>query len=261
MTSQIAASKKEGENSDPWLRLQEPKEFSGLLYPNPVCFLCTPSDEEQDYQENVMTISWLTAINNDGCFVMSLNRRRDTSRYMEVGTGRDFCLCVPTAGMESLVLAVGGTSGRFCSKIARDEESVSASSYYGGNGNAPMSKRQRKRLERQSAEREGIPGLVRVPVGDRDAYKEGLFCIGDTVAHLHCRTYMIHNDDHVDRNHHIIYAQVIDAFCRSSYWNSEKKLFCPKPGKNPYLTFLGSQTFGYIVASTENSPEEATVLL
>ena len=276
-------------SDDPWVTLNGPKEFSRLLYPNPVCFLCTPSlkedqaaKEEHDYHENVMTLSWLTAINNEGCFVMSLNRRRATARYFNTqnnnsNPSREFCLCVPIAGMESLVLAVGRTSQRFGSKFQREEKDGpskttkntndrtatatpgSVSGSHAGVVVPSMSKRQRKRLEHIECFENGIPGLIRVPFGSvGDVTSTGLFCIAGTVAHLHCRTYLI-EDDNVDAQqdtHCIIYAQVMNAVCRSSYWNRHKKIFCSTLGERPILTFLGSQTFGYVVAPTYDKDEE-----
>ena len=279
-------------SDDPWVTLNGPKEFSRLLYPNPVCFLCTPSLEcpadEEYYHENVMTLSWLTAINNEGCFVMSLNRRRATARYFKTETnitrnnnpnptskirptGREFCLCVPIAGMESLVLAVGRTSQRFGSKFQREENDgpstnnrtaattpVSGSGSHAGVVVKGMSKRQRKRLEQTECFENGIPDLIRVPFGTGgDVSSTGLFCIGGTVAHMHCRTYLV-VDDNVDTQqdtHCIVYARVVNAVCRSSYWNGRKKIFCSSLGERPILTFLGSQTFGYVVAPANDKDE------
>jgi flavin reductase (DIM6/NTAB) family NADH-FMN oxidoreductase RutF len=264
-------------SDDPWVTLNgSKKEFSRLLYPNPVCFLCTPScgypGEEEDYHENVMTISWLTAINNEGCFVMSLNRRRATARYFKnhhhnLDTGHEFCLCVPIAGMESLVLAVGRTSQRFASKFPKVEKDSPSKTKNNKNNTAPnaggvvphMSKRQRKRLEQIQCAENGIPGLIRVPFGNGGVVTNTrLFCIEGTVAHMHCRTYRI-VDENVDTQqdtHCIIYAQVMNAVCRSSHWNSHKKVFCSAHGENPILTFLGSQTFGHVVAAANDRDEE-----
>jgi flavin reductase (DIM6/NTAB) family NADH-FMN oxidoreductase RutF len=78
-----------------WLELTLPKQFSRLLYTNPVCFLSTCS---RDHGQNVMVVSWLTAINNEGRLVMSLCRRRHTvsmllsKEFIETTT---FVLSVP----------------------------------------------------------------------------------------------------------------------------------------------------------------------
>jgi len=84
----------------------------------------------------------------------------------------------------------------------------------------------------------------------------------------------------IDDDHLLVMAEVIDAFVHPSYWNSEKLLFQPRgdlsdgefldapddTGKTankrdesytrmqrcvpPYLTFYGSQEFGYVVTKT-----------
>ncbi len=261
-----------------WIHLMEGKEFSRLLYPNPVCFLCTPSDGAA-YHANVMTVSWLTATNNKGKFVMSLNQHRHTATYMQ-HSGREFCLCVPVAGMESIVLAVGGTSGKWRSKWDKtkrgndgpvrsqacmqhsDEESKlvsilssSSSKEKTLNKIPSWSKRQRKRLEREAMQN-GIPGLVRIPFGAQSCSNDNgsLFCIKGTVAHLRCRSYRIDENivDEVDDEHSLIFAQVIDAYCHPEYWNQKKNLFCSKPGQAPFLSFLGSQLFGHVTAGSSN---------
>jgi flavin reductase (DIM6/NTAB) family NADH-FMN oxidoreductase RutF len=261
---------------DDWIRLVQKREFSRLLYPNPVCFLCTSSDDTivpDGYQDNVMTITWLTAIDNEGRFVMSLNKSRHTAKYMKK-SGQEFCLCVPVAGMESLALAVGSKKGNFGSKFVEDtrtgnnqedepkvgvvvqEQRQEPPSLEKGAlpDTKPLSKRQKKLLERIAMDK-GIPGLVRVPVGGKQhdcASSAGLFCIEGTVAHLHCKSYMVDDKEQhdVDDGHYLIFAEIIDAYCKSDYWNETKKIFCPKGDSKPYLTFFGSQTFGHVVSGS-----------
>ena len=121
-------------NGDPWIHLTERKQCSRLLYTNPVCFLCTnggpthemdggaAGSEVRPLSPNVMVVTWLTATNNHGQFLMSINRHRHTATFFESAatTSRDghFTLCVPVKGMEELVKNVGGTSGRFGNKFA-----------------------------------------------------------------------------------------------------------------------------------------------
>lgn len=257
-----------------WIRLLQKKEFSRLLYPNPVCFLCTPSDDgggtQDRYQANAMTISWLTATDNEGRFVMSLNKRRYSAKYMEK-SGREFCLCVPVAGMETLVLAIGGTSGNFGSKFVgetrsnHEDDEPKAKAVKEAGREDPLSfekagltlsdmthlksKNHKKRLEREALRRE-IPGFVRMNLGGQEndnASNAGLFCIEGTVAHLHCRSYKVNNNEDTDDGHFLIFGEILDAYCKPSYWDKSKKLFCPKSGNKPFLTFFGSQTFGYVV--------------
>lgn len=144
---------------------------------------------------------------------------------------------------------------------------------------APVSKRQRKKMQRQQQlQQDGIPGLKAVPVGghhcnDDDNDADELFCIEGTVAHLVCRVTSMttttttkrlegsddddgancinHDDDSQEDHHHhhwLITAQVDRAYVLSSYWDADRNLFRPgSPDTPPYLTFFGSQTFGYVV--------------
>eukprot|EP00985_Skeletonema_marinoi_P031694 scaffold37771_cov169-Skeletonema_marinoi.AAC.4 len=112
-----------------WIHLQSGKEFSRLLYTNPVCLLATTnshpfknadgdsdrkvSSEKNDLQtqpphnnrvRNVMVLSWLTASNNNG-------RRIDESDESSGGgnciyeAGVEFSLSVPVKGMEEMFLS------------------------------------------------------------------------------------------------------------------------------------------------------------
>lgn len=51
---------------------------SRLLYPNPVCLLSTYAK----HKFNVMTITWLTPINNHGGFVCSIHQQRFTATML-----------------------------------------------------------------------------------------------------------------------------------------------------------------------------------
>ena len=118
-----------------WVELHEKKEFSRLLYTNPVCFLSTSrtfedgnngSKDDDDVggaSRNVMVLSWLTATNNEGRFMFSLNRHRHTASILREGC--EFVLSVPTKGMEELVLSVGRCSGRWGSKFEQDRDASS----------------------------------------------------------------------------------------------------------------------------------------
>ena len=212
-----------------WIVLTETKDYSRLLYTNPVCFLTTDT--------NVMTISWLTATNNTGGLVCSVNRRRHSaSRILEQ---RSFVLSVPVQGMEELVLSVGSCSGSRGSKFKEDQSHGSQASD-GGDAEdcTPQSKRQRKKMLQQGL---GVPGLVKEP------FKDDIFAIRGTVAQMKCRVDQIL--DTVDADHHLLVAQVVSARVKTTYWDVDKKLFRPSTGAPPYLTFFGSQTFGYVVPS------------
>ena len=84
-----------------------PPHLSRPLYPNPVCFLSTwkPSST----QRNLMTISWITAIDNDGRFFASMNQKRHSATMLMAHPY--LVLTVACAGLEPLLTRVGGCSG------------------------------------------------------------------------------------------------------------------------------------------------------
>ena len=249
----------------------EGKAFSRLLYTNPVCFLCHRQGRLEESEEtlspqndNVMIVSWLTATNNRGKFIMSLNKRRQTAQQImiasmatseDTGSGdknRFFTLCVPVAGMEELILAVGGVSGRMANKFPPNPEG--APPFRPVQEAAQLSKRQQKKQRRALFSR-GIPGLSRIGLGeqqqtseaDQDALSQRIFCIKGTVAHLVCRVDSILEEDGPDDEHVLLLASVLDAYCHKDYWDGQKMLFRPaREGVPPYLTFFGSQQFGYV---------------
>lgn len=74
-----------------------------------------------------------------------------------------------------------------------------------------------------------------------------LSAVKGTVAHLRCvqiRTI------EADGDHFLIMAQITQAFVREDYWDG--KCFAPThPSARPFLTFFGSQRFGYVFAERE----------
>ena len=79
--------------------------LSRPLYANPVCFLSTWAVGRR----NLMTISWLSPLDNDGHFTLSMNARRHSARLLAANPV--FCLSVACAGLENLLLRVGGCTG------------------------------------------------------------------------------------------------------------------------------------------------------
>ena len=247
--------------ADEWIELNEPKQFSRLLYTNPVCFLSTTTTtttEQQQQRKNVMVLSWLTATNNEGRFMFSLNRRRHTASVISE-EGCTFVLSVPVKGMENLVKEVGGVSGRWGSKFVEDhhtgEEQQRKEFASRQEGEPPLSKRQKKKQQQQANRSLGIEGLKAVPLGLRpdDENSGGLFAVDGTIAHLHCRVYSMIKEAVIDEDHYLILGEVTRAFVHGSYWDAAKNLFRPDDQSPPYLTFFGSQTFGYVVASSRAS--------
>lgn len=84
-----------------------PPHLSRPLYPNPVCFLATWQPGSR--RRNLMTISWVTAIDNDGRFFASMNQRRHSSTLLMAHPY--LVLSIACAGLETLLKRVGGCSG------------------------------------------------------------------------------------------------------------------------------------------------------
>ena len=261
----------EADTSMEWIHLTTAKQFSRLLYTNPVCFLCTidrsrTDDSQQpntDAIRNVMVLSWLTPTNNDGEFIFSISKYRHSASLLVTNDtdgkhilGVEFSLCVPIRGMEQMVLDVGSISGQNRSKFSSLQECEKKNGDEYSEFQLKLSKRKTKKIKRQQFSENGVPGLVSVPLGlcppcdlpDKKQASSDLFAIHGTVAHLHCRTSGIMNSDQ-NQQHFLVSAKIVDAYVERSYWDVEKQLFCPqKPNVLPYLTFFGSQTFGYVTA-------------
>jgi len=286
-----------------WIELTNRKQFSRLLYTNPVCFLASWSppathhysmsahdtlgdndnkvrgEKAESQQEspslattrtkNVMTLSWLTATNNKGEFIFSLNKRRCTANNIAF-RGAEFVLSVPVKGMEELVLAVGRSSGRWGSKFPCDSESEDDRAIQDSTNIQDASPKKIKRGERSNR----IDGLLIVPFGNHTnqplsesptesptpknaaALADGSFdfAIEGTVAHLKCQIKSVinnttNNSDMVDDDHWLCSAVIHSAWVHPLYWCRTKNQFRPiNPSVPPYLTFFGSQEFGYVCA-------------
>ena len=242
--------------NEPWIQLTEKKQFSRLLYTNPVCFLSTfaaGDSSSSPGRRNVMVLSWLTATSNEGTFMCSINRRRHTASVLCSGVVSEFVLSVPVMGMETLVRDVGRVSGRWGSKFPQDHNEQEVQQQADAC-EEHISKRQAKKRSRMSLTALGIPGLDAVPFGNQlrthathqlDARLQP-FAIQGTVAHLNCSIYK-RLDNLIDDDHLLILGKVTAAYVNPSYWDSTRNLFHPDLEKPPYLTFLGSQEFGYAV--------------
>lgn len=235
-------SREKDHSNDPYYKKQEfikleshGRDYSRLLYTNPVCFLSTTDSHGGPPKRNVMSVTWLSATNNSGKFMMSINSKRYTASLLT--KERRFVLSVPVKGMEQLVLNVGKTSGRWkSSKFPKDHI----------NNCPSIVDHKKKKFKFEH----GIEGLVATKIGTSQGItdEDEPFAIQGTVAHLVCESYNILDQQSqiIDDDHYLVMAQVKDAYVDKEYWDEKKKLFRPSSASNPYLTFFGSQTFGYV---------------
>ncbi|KAF0688321.1 Aste57867_20033 [Aphanomyces stellatus] len=203
--------------------------LSRLLYPNPVCLLSVADPSTNT--RNVMTITWLTPINNHGKFICSINCKRHTATFINQ-VGRHFVLNVPTSAQQSLVLAIGGCSGATTDKF----ESLQIATCDVGWETPPVRPLKRKH------------GLSKKDLLALDLADAAASCVAlrECIAHTLCRVEKVDVDD----GHYILTCVQLAAYVRATYWNG--KTFAPLTPSDdpPYLTFLGSKTFGHVVPDT-----------
>jgi hypothetical protein len=116
---------------------------------------------------NAMTVTWVTPTDNHGSFVMSLNGSRHTARNLASrGAGTPFTLSPAAGGMEALLLALGGCSGRPVSegglgrgKLAHCGLRLVAPGCRGGDAAAPAPALQQQRAPASSRKRKRGAGL------------------------------------------------------------------------------------------------------
>ncbi|KAI8916641.1 phosphatidylinositide phosphatase SAC1like protein putative [Powellomyces hirtus] len=190
--------------------------LSRLLYPNPVCLLTVTGTEElavgaeMAWKRSVMTISWLTAIDNHGRFVCSMNVGRHS--YTILKYTNLFVLNVATAGMQSMVASIGSCSGKNQDKFAA--------------------------LALPTC----LPGYSTLdwPLNPSPAGSfPPLLAIYGAAAHLECRV-----EERQERHGHAILFCVIDrAWARTDYWNGKNL----GSKTDPLLSFLGTKVFADIV--------------
>ena len=215
--------------------------LSRLLYPNPVCAL-TVRDAGDTGRRNVMIISWLTAIDNHGRFVCSLNEGRHTARFIEEEEAH-FVLNPITLGMQELATAVGGCSGAEVDKFARfslracrpgwapeeGEEEEKEEEEEGREAKAAPPRRKKKQQLSQKAQRAAaVQAAARTTVA----------LVDGVAAHLLCSVQSIQRSP----GHLICSCEIIAAWCRPEYW-SGRSFGSQAPDVPPLLSFLGSGEF------------------
>jgi flavin reductase (DIM6/NTAB) family NADH-FMN oxidoreductase RutF len=229
------------------------KELSSrILYPNPVCFLTT---EDEKGKHNVMTISWLTAANNAGGLVCVINKARFSANALMAT--KKFTLSVATEQHKEALVSIGKVSGRSVSKLDTISGLKLGKAWDGGsNASASSSKKGAGGVfanfnddssddEEKEVEEEGKPKSDADSSNGTPGYPAP---IKGTAAQLCCHVLTI--GDAADPSHHLVVAQVMYARVANRYFDG--KLFVSRklegePAPPPYLSFLGSQTFGSMV--------------
>jgi hypothetical protein len=180
--------------------------------------------------------------------------------------------------MEDLVRQVGHQSGRWGSKLYPSEQgkrpsnddkstNLTMSDDTISQNSVIQSHPIKRKSKSRKLEQPWIPNLIAVPLGEKMEDVNHLspshedFAIQGTIAHIQCRILSIQTStskpnnpseeiltETVDDDHVLVFGQVIKAYVHENYWDTTKNLFRPRNDTvAPYLTFFGSQTFGYIL--------------
>ncbi|TMW61952.1 hypothetical protein Poli38472_009445 [Pythium oligandrum] len=211
----------------PWVQVEKGM-LSRVLYPNPVCLLTVRNPETDE--RNVMTITWLTPINNQGGFICSMNRNRHSAQFVN-RPGAHFVLNIPVQGMEELVLSIGGCSGASVDKFSEfGIDTCNPGDTVYTSDHVEETKAKKQKLSKQEISLRAIQDAASTCIAVRGC-----------VAHVLSRVERVEEDD----GHWILRCTQLAAWCRENYWDG--KNFIPQQRSlPPYLTFLGSKVFGYV---------------
>ena len=228
------------------VRLTDSKHISRLLYPNPVCFLTTwdgARDPAESSAVSVMTISWLTALDNDGHFLLSLNQRRHTASLLAARRGI-LCLSIAAAGLEPMLTRVGSCSGR---EFADKPKACGVPLCAAGWGRAEADDGGDTWTEADGAT---WPEEGEVTMASWTE-AEGAHAAARAVAVAPCVAHIVGRVEHATavHGHFVLRCAALRAHVRSDYW-SGATLGPRAPDLPPILTFLGSRTFGYVRATS-----------
>ena len=229
--------------------------FSRLLYPNPVCFLST---WRPGGGANLMTISWLTPIDNEGRLFCSMNERRHSAELLAAHPY--FVLSVACAGLEPLLLRVGGCSGaRVADKPAALGVPLCRPGWTPLSGDQIVhdscSGSDVTDADESSAGG-GWPAEAELNFAAEPPSDEAIaHALADAVAVAPCVAHVCARVCHVRpaHGHLLLTAETIAAYVRPEYW-SGKTFERQVEGLPPLLSFLGSQRFGHLGSSTPAVP-------
>jgi flavin reductase (DIM6/NTAB) family NADH-FMN oxidoreductase RutF len=196
--------------SEPFAVVDVKKDAARLLYPNPVCFLGTV---DESGTPNLMTISWLTPVTNEGSVFFSVNERRSSATNL-ARTGA-CVLSIAMDGQQSDLVAVGSCHGP--QPLGAESTRVS------------------------KPEALGIP-ITSPGWGGSELSLPAVEAAG---AHVVLK---LQSMDTVE-GHHRVFCKVTGAWVRAELWEGRTwKL--PEGDTGPtILTFLGSRKFGRVVAA------------
>lgn len=222
------------------------KLASRLLYPNPVCLLgtCNPS---ADTMPNIMTISWLTCVNNDGLVFLSMNERRSSAAA--ILATRSLCLSVAVTGMQKMLVQAGSCHGpqEGTSKPEHLGIDICQPGWTGAwswthDDEAGKTAAGADATTSSTSTPSPLPLRIRPPA---------VVCAG---AHLLLQVESVTTQ----AGHHCIMARVEAAWVRKALWAGRTYKVPSEASSVSILTFLGSGRFATVVtADTSVRPDLA----
>ena len=230
--------------------------LSRLLYANPVCLVS--SMDLSGSRRNVMTLSWLTPIDNNAHFVCSIKTTRytiellfgttleahvvvadddssvngDSARTVACDIAPRFVLNVVTEGMEGMVVAVGGRSGRNDHTIDK-LEALGITTCIPGRPQQQSDETVESEVNTNShLKRRQKPGNHQ-----QQLQQHPVIAITHCCAHLVCRV-----EERQQRGgHDLLFCVIEEGFVEEEYWDGKRF-----GGEPAILSFLGSQSFAAI---------------
>lgn len=234
--------------------ITEKQLLSRLLYANPVCLLTTPGivklpgnslscgnaedqilSQQNETYPNIMTVSWLTPVDNSGGIIMCLNSKRNTCGRIQSALSK-FVLNVPVAGMENMILNIGSCSGNDVDKYAAFDISLCNPGW-------------NTSIQELHSDPMKLHGK-RLKEYQRNVVSNILPAIEACVAHIVCETRSFTHETQlgIEGDSIVFTSKILFAYVRSSYWNG--KNFIPADiSSPPYLSFLGTKNFAYICSN------------
>jgi flavin reductase (DIM6/NTAB) family NADH-FMN oxidoreductase RutF len=176
---------------------------------------------------NVQTISWLTALDNHGNIMLSINKTRFTGQLIQIS--RKFTLSVAVQGQEETLRQVGKCSGREGDKLERLGLRICE---FGWNN------WQDQQNNEQTEPRE-------------------FFIADGVVAHLSCSVKEILDSDSYSPGHLMVFARIERAAVRNDYW--KHGVLAPVDPRLPgILSFEGNGLFAAHKSIPKDSKEFMT---
>eukprot|EP00928_Gymnodinium_smaydae_P082164 TRINITY_DN65565_c0_g1_i1.p1 TRINITY_DN65565_c0_g1~~TRINITY_DN65565_c0_g1_i1.p1 ORF type:complete len:353 (+),score=42.64 TRINITY_DN65565_c0_g1_i1:54-1061(+) len=223
----------------------ESTHLSRPLYMNPVCMLSTwtLASEGRPARRNLMTISWLTPLDNDGRFICSMVQRRYSASLLQANHGF-FGLSVATEALVPQVLKIGGCRGEW---LQPDKPSVLGIDLC-RPGWQPIESNDTKSEAQPFADEPMVwpeEGFLELPGVDSFRTADILgnaFCVAPCAAHICARVVSVRGA----YGHFILFCETVSAHVRSEYWSKKRTLEPQSSQLSPVLTFFGSQRFGRV---------------